>query len=157
MASNTETIASETGTVGRDVQTPRRPPRSRGRRALPWAAMAVATIATGALAVSVLTGGGDSTEQPANRAALQHEAERYVESLESRAASVPGANRAALQHEAERYVEWLESRAASVSGDGPTDGSLPGNLPALEHQAEQYVDWLESRAGSISETTDRDR
>jgi hypothetical protein len=54
-------------------------------------------------------------------------------------------------------VEWLESRAASVSGDGPTDGSVPGNLPALEHQAEQYVDWLESRAGSISETTDRDR
>jgi hypothetical protein len=157
MASNTNTVwtDTDTGIVDEDISPPRRlPPTrllSRGRRALPWAALAAAAVTTAVLAVSAFAGDHDAG-QPAIRAALQHEAERYVESLESRAASIPGANRAALEHQAEQYVEWLQSRAASISGGGSsTDGFVPGNLPALEHQAEQYVEWLQSRAASISD------
>ena len=121
MASNTDSVLTDTGIVEQDISPPRRPPTtrlpSRGRHALPWAALAAAAITTAVLTVSVFTGDDDAS-QPANRAALQHEAERYVEGLESRAASVPGANRAALEHQAEQYVEWLQSRAASTAEDG---------------------------------------
>ena len=156
MASNTDTFWTDTGVVDQEIPTPGRPPRtrqlSRGRRALPWAAVAGAAVMTAAVAVSVSTGDDDGAVQAATRAAWQHEEERYLESLESRAASVPVASRAAFAHEAERYVEWLESRAASITdGGSSTGGPAPGNLPALEHQAQQYVDWLESRAASISD------
>ena len=101
MASNTDTLSTDTGidtgTVDRDARPPGRKPRSRawsrGRRALPWVAVAAAAIATTALAVAVFTDDDDD--------------------------AAPRANRAALQHEAERYVAWLESRAASIS-DRPT-------------------------------------
>jgi hypothetical protein len=94
------------------------------------AASVAACAAVAAVAVGVLTRDGDEAPNPANRAALAHQAEQYVESLESRAATVPApepANRAALQHQVEQYVEWLESRAASVSaGDPSTDDFVPG-------------------------------
>jgi hypothetical protein len=153
MASNTDTVLTDpgtgTGTVGQDIRPRRR--RSLPRRALPWVAVAAAAITTAGLAVSVFADDGNDAATPANRAALQHDAERYVESLESRAASVGPTNRVALQHEAARYVDWLETRAASIpGGDGSTDGFVPANLPALQHEAERYVEWLASRAASAS-------
>ena len=104
MASNTDTLPSETGDVTQEVGPPRTGPRSRGRRAVvAWAAAAVAACAAvAAIAVGVLTGDDDAAPEPANRAALAHQAEQYV--------------------------EWLESRAASISGGGSsTEGFVPGS------------------------------
>jgi hypothetical protein len=156
MASNTDTLPSETGSVTQKTSPPRRSPPFRSRHTLvAWAAATVAACAAVAtIAVAASTGDRDEAPEPTNRPALAHQAEQYVEWLESQAASVPApepTNRAALQHQIEQYVEWLESRAASIpAADQPTDGFVPGNLPALQHQAEQYVEWLESRAASIS-------
>jgi hypothetical protein len=125
MAADTDILVKET--VTSSEAGPSRSPQRFRRRPKVFAGAAVAVVCgvIVTIAVGLLAGGDDadvSTPQPANRAALAHQAEQYVESLAARAASVATperANRAALEHQVEQYVDWLAARAAAASTDGP--------------------------------------
>jgi hypothetical protein len=104
MASSTKTLPNEPGSVTEETRPPRRSPPSRSRRTLvAWAAATVAACAAvAAIAIGAPTGDGDRPPEP--RAAS--------------ASTLAPATRAALQDQIERYVDWLESRAASVASPG---------------------------------------
>jgi hypothetical protein len=81
MTPSTGTLPGETGTASQEAPSPPQGrPRSRTRSAvLAWAAIVAACVAAAALALVVLTDGGDDTDLPATRLAphagqVDHEA-----------------------------------------------------------------------------------
>lgn len=114
MASNTDTVTTETTPPDRE---PPRPPKAR-RGALTWAAVTGACIAVVALAVATLTGGNDDRDVPTPR--FDPRAEQY-----ERQAHLDGLARTYGQHAADTPAPTDEADTAGGREFVPGSRHMP--------------------------------